>query len=85
MNSEEYGSDRVVLIDGLSNTTIHDSRQPDSCSRFEPESCQVSGSGHCSTAAFAMTCNARHETQCEEGARHRHHLHATDVLQIMYD
>jgi hypothetical protein len=86
MNSEEYGSDRVVLTDGLRNTTIHDSRQPDSCSRSEPESCQASGSGHCSTAAFVMTCNARHETQCEEAARHRHQLHvATDFLQIMYD
>jgi hypothetical protein len=54
MNSEEHGSDRGVFMDGLRNTTIHDSRQPDSCSRFERESCQVSGSGHCSTAAFAI-------------------------------
>ena len=54
MNSEEYGSDRCVFMDGLRNTTIHDSRQPDCCSRFEPESCQVSGSGHCSTAEFAI-------------------------------
>jgi hypothetical protein len=35
----------VLFMDGLRNTTIHDSA--DSCSRFEPESYQVSGSGHC--------------------------------------
>jgi hypothetical protein len=62
MNSEEYGSDRGVFMDGLRNTTIHDSKQPDSFSRFEPESCQVSGSGHCSTAAFVIR-HATHVTR----------------------
>ena len=51
----------VVFMDGLRNTTIHDSRQPDSCSRFEPESCQVSGSGHCLIAAFAVRHAIRFE------------------------
>jgi len=49
-------------MDGLSNTMIHDSRQPDSYSGFEPESCLVSGSGHCLTAAFAIR-HATHVTR----------------------
>ena len=35
--TSEYGSDRGVFMDGMRNTRLHDSRQPDSCSRFEPE------------------------------------------------
>ena len=31
------------------------------------------------------TCKPCHETQCEEVARHRHQLHATDFFAIMYD
>jgi hypothetical protein len=73
MNSEVYGSDRGVLMDGLRNTTMHDSRQPDSCSRFEPESCQVSGSGHCSTAAFAIW-NATRVTRCSVRKRRVTHI-----------
>jgi len=61
MNSEEYGCDRRVFMDVLRNTTIHDSRQPDSCSRFEPGNCQVSGSGHCWNAAFVV----RHANRSE--------------------
>jgi len=61
MNSVEYGSDSGVFVSGLRNTTIHNSRQPDSCSRFEPESWQVSGSGHCSTATFGI----RHANRSE--------------------
>ena len=59
MNSEEYGSERDVY--GWTEE-YHDTRlKANSCSRFEPVSCQVSGTGHCSTATFAI----RHANRSE--------------------
>ena len=43
-----------MFMDGLRSTAIRDTRQPDSCSIFEPESCQIRGSGHCLAMEFAI-------------------------------
>jgi hypothetical protein len=84
-NSEEYRSDRDVP--GWTEE-YHDTRLKEARFLFEIWTRELPSQWQWSLLDCGVrytTRNACHETQCEEAARHRHQLHATDVLQIMYD
>jgi hypothetical protein len=81
MNSEEYGSYRGVFMDGLRNT-----RYTTQCSQIPLRDLNPKAAKSVALVTARprqTTCNACHETQCEEAARHRHQLHVTDFLHIM--